>query len=440
MDLPVGNATARRWYKSQWAWSAVTIVAVIALKTLFELTPWGQYLEDRAYELLLAGFVGHGTKTRPDVLIIDIWTIKAARWERDGRSGEATPRPTIQDLIEVLSEPAMHAKAIGVDVDFSPENGKLNHPDDLIFFDWCLARAKETRVPIVLGVKRAALSADEWLADDRYQRLAGFIGVRKSAHWREHWPDRAIYWIWAGNGNPLRSMSAALAGVPLGQLMNERKRWATEASSIIDFAPLQRIQDDNVVHLDFASPLRRIQNGDIGNSEIRVDKDSFRAQIKDRVENRIVLIGDATKEACDPAHDRDCFHVTGVPKPVRGVFLHACAAMTIIAAKPINQLTLLGRLVIDSILAGLVIFAVKVSIWLRSCFSLPVGRFEDLWKDFIFTVLMIVIVIIAAVGWISYTRLLWTDFIIVCIVLFFQLIIDATIQIYRARKSGAETG
>lgn len=428
-------AEAKKWYQRKWVVTAASIVAVLVLKTLFELTPWGQYLEDRAYEILLSRFVAEGSKTPPGVLIVDISSIKQQAWDRNGVKGIATPRPPIQDMIEVLTERRereLPPKSIGVDIDFSPDNGQLIHPDDLTFFKRCYDRMKEAKIPIVLGVKRSALQGEDWLANDNYQSLAGFIGVRISDHWRYHWSDRATYWIWARNGNPLRSMSATLAQAPLQQLMKDQKRWVIEPTSIIDFGPLRRIQEDDIVHVHFTPP-PQIQNSGI-------DKNEFRGQVRDRISNRIVLIGDAPQEDCDSERDKDCFRVTGVPNSIRGIFLHACAAMTIAANKPINQLTLLGRVTIDSILAVLVIIAVDVSIWVRRCFRLPVGRFEELWKDFIFTVATIVVVIILAISFISHTKLLWTDFIIVCVVLFFQFVVDAAIQVYEARKSGAKTG
>src|ERR1700738_1515253 len=131
--MPPGDQ-AKRWYERKWFVSSAIIVLLLVLKSLFELTPCGQYIEDRAYEFLLAGFVAEGTKDSPSVLIVDISQIKPLPWERNGVKGEsATPRPPIEDLIEVLSDPNLptHPKAIGVDIDFSPDNGQLIHPDDL---------------------------------------------------------------------------------------------------------------------------------------------------------------------------------------------------------------------------------------------------------------------------------------------------------------------
>jgi hypothetical protein len=434
-------AGAKRWYKRKWLATAGTIVLVLVLKSLFEITPWGQYMEDRAYELLLARFVAEGTKDSPGVLIVDISPVKPLSWERNGVKGlPATPRQPIQDLIEVLSDPALptHPKAIGVDIDFSPDNGELIHPDDLKFFEWCFNRANDTKVPIVLGVKRAALRSEEWLSNPKYHRLAGYIGVRTSDRWHDHWSDRATHWIWAGNGDPMRSMSAALAGLPLNQLMIESKRWMTQPTSIIDFAPLRRIEEDDIVHVDY-TPSRDIPPDGTPASSSGIHKDEFRAQIRDRISKRIVLLGDAPEEVCDSERDPDCFKVTGVSGSIHGVYLHACTAIAITGNKQINQLTLLGRLAIDSVLALFVILAVKGSIWLRRLFRFPVGRFEEIWKDFIFTVFALAIVLIAAVWWASRSKLLWTDFIIVCLVLFLQFIIDGAGQVYETLRSGGKT-
>ena len=56
---------------------------------------------------------------------------------------------------------------------------------------------------------------------------------------------------------------------------------------------------------------------------------------------------------------------------------------------------------------------------------------------FILPVVTIGIVIIVAISVISRTRLLWTDFIIVCVVLSLQFVVVEAIPVYEARKSGA---
>ena len=292
------------------------MAVLVTLKTAFEHTEVVQYLEDKTYEFLQGRIVSGGITERAKVLVVDISSIKK---EPCNPGWECTPRPQIQDLIEVFTE--MGAKSVGVDVDFSPDKKQLIHPRDPDFFESCLQCSIKTQVPIVLGVFRTAERPEEWLSDDRYMRLAGFIGVRRQG---DYWPDRATYWIIAGNGMPLRSISAALAGVDwmtLIQGKNSSWSWAIRPTSIIDFPSLNRIQDE---------------------VEHNVDPSPYRDD-RDKISGRIVILGDAAQTDCNPEKDQDCFHVTGVKHGVPGVYLHACAAATISSPKPIYQLTLVGR-------------------------------------------------------------------------------------------------
>lgn len=393
--------------RSRAFWTVTTIIGLIGLKTIFELTPWGEFVEDKTYTALLGRFSARGTTTRPDVLVIDISAI-AREPRKNGSTDMITPRQPIQDLIAVLTE--LHPKTVGVDVDFSPDD-QLIDPEDPKFFQWCLERTRQKGVRVFLGVLRSAVTPDkEWLWDDRYQRLAGFIGVENSRSWGDHWPDRATYWLMAGNGQPLRSLSAALAGIDLNRLIYgnaryERLNWAMKPTSIIDFAPVTRMKEDALY------------------AESPIDANYFRKQA-DKIRDRIVLLGDINPENCDPKRDDDCFYVTGIKTPIHGIFLHACAAMTILHDTPIYELTFVGRILADGILAFVVLIAVQATVWLRSRLQLPIGRLEHIVKDIIFTALLIGAVVTVALICVGYTSVLWTDFIVVCLVLFVQLIID----------------
>jgi hypothetical protein len=231
--------------------------------------------------------------------------------------------------------------------------------------------------------------------------LAAFIGLYNA--------DRALYWTIAKNGFPLRGLSAAVAGVSWDRLLlNEGSIWNSlvRPTSIVEFRWLSRIYDE-VIHT--------------------LEPQSFRDQ-KDKVEGRIVLLGNTGKECGDDPSkwgDQDCFQVTGVPGPVHGVFLHACAAQTIAANEPIYQLTWLGRIAIDVVLAFVIITAVKLLRWLRSLSRHPREHRE--WTlNVVFTLVTILFVFIVSVGLVRRTRLLWTDFLFACAVLLVQLIIDTS--------------
>lgn len=386
-------------------WSLATLIGLIALKIIFEHTAFVQYLEGRAYLFLQRRIVTGGTTKRPDVLIVDITKIEPRPW---------TSRERLQKLIEVFTD--LGAKSVGVDVDFSPEKQdgvwKPIDPNDLDetgFFEWCRKRSVERNIPIALGIFRTDPNVNvsdskfvEWLGDPKFRDLAATIAVKRNQGFGY---DLGLLWTIHYN-HPLPSMGAALARLDFSQSVLRVKsfwNWGIETTSIengsgeivIDYAPLQRIREDVLPALP----------------------PEFFREMEDKIRNRIILLGD-TKPGPD-----DFFEVPGVPEKVRGVFLHACVANTILNG-PLLRLTLLGRIAIDVGLALLVLAAVHTSIWLRSYFKYPLGRLEDLLKSFIFTFLAIAFVLIVSISWIRWTRLLWTDFLLVCVVLLMQLILD----------------
>jgi CHASE2 domain-containing sensor protein len=204
-------------------------------------------------------------------------------------------------------------------------------------------------------------------------------------------------------------MSAALAGADVYEGINEKTvwSWAVESTSVIetktdvhsavsaiDFSPLLRIKEDKLPALDPAA---------------------FE-EMKDKIENRIVLLGDTSPPPSD------FFSVPGVSGKVAGVYLLACGANTI-ASDPLYYLTTLGRIAMDSLLAILVLLLVKGSLWALGFFRLASVRAEE-WLGVVFTLGAIVLTTIISVYTVRLTRLLWTDFILVCLVMFFQLVID----------------
>jgi CHASE2 domain-containing sensor protein len=396
------NASINPSRRSSLVWSFAIIAALVVLKTLSENTQVAKHVERKTYELLQRRIVAGGTTIRPDVLVVDLAKIKREPWERNGRSGVATPRAPLKQLVEVFAD--LGARSVGVDLDFSPKGGQFMHPDDADFFNWCLKLSDEKGIPILLGVYRTYKDPYKWLGDDRYMRLAAAITSRTVDH------GLATHWIAVKKGRaPLPSMSAALAGEDVSLASRENSLWSWAvgstwivqlapdlwtAESVIDFAPLQRIREDVLPTLN---------------------PESFR-ELKDKIKNRMILLGDAQPEA------GDLFNVPGVTGAVPGVFLHACAANTI-ANEPLYSLTLPGRIAIDMILAIVIFVLVKFSHWLLLRFERDLAHAEHK-LDVIFTFVTIVLVLITSVVFVRETRLLWTDFLLVCAVLLVQLVVD----------------
>src|SRR5712691_11910091 len=326
------------YHRSAFAVSIGIMIALIVLKTLSENISKVKESEEKTYKFLLQQIVAAGTKNRPRVLVIDIGEIKPQRWERDGRSGIVTPRDPLKELIRIFANRG--ARSIGIDVDFSPENGQFVHPDDSGFFQECLDLSREKKIPIFLGVYRTYNQPDNWLGSDAYKRLAAVIGIRNII---DH--DQVPHWIRVKGGDRLRSMSAGLAGVDVNAQGSDDSRWSWAREST-SFVKLGSDIESKETTIDYA-PLPWIE------TEVLpvLSSDDF-AKLEDKIKDRMVILGDAKPQ------EGDMFQTSAGRLP--GVYVHACAANTI-ATEPLYRLTILGRLAVDLVLAFAIFLFVQIS-------------------------------------------------------------------------------
>lgn len=231
-----------------------------------------------------------------------------------------TSRKALGDLLTAIVR--HQPKAVGIDIDFSPdEHGVIDHADTQ-FFDFCLRLEKSSGVPIVLGVDRTTgAAAHEWLINDQYRSLPATIRI---PHQPRHMPS-AI----AGpdGAPPLRSMSAALAAAYGNK--NAESDWLARAHGAI--APrLQRIglirqfsrrEDHGITFDEFLVDYSSIESMFI----VRTVSDCVLGDtaLDEPFEDKIVLIGDVRG-----ASDR--FPVVGRETLYPGVMLHGAAATTLI--------------------------------------------------------------------------------------------------------------
>jgi CHASE2 domain-containing sensor protein len=164
-DVPLPPRGARwRRVVLDLTYAAIVTAALMFTKYWFEKTPPGRWTETSVFsgsEMLLSKF----SHQRLPVVVIDIQQLK------DGFTAAApTSRKELTDIITALS--AVGAKAIGVDIDFSPdEHGYISRTEDPEFFDFCLKTSKTT--PVFLGVYRTRFMGPEsWLNQAKYQSLA----------------------------------------------------------------------------------------------------------------------------------------------------------------------------------------------------------------------------------------------------------------------------
>lgn len=386
--------------------SALILIVILAtIKALAERLPLVQTWEHHTYKWLLHQITAGGTRVRPDIQVIDISTIEPEEWTQDGRKNVVTPRARLKDMIDALTD--LQPQSVGVDVDFALEGIEWLHPDDPSFFEWCLKRSSESKVPIFLGVYRSQTEAYKWLGDDRYMRLAATIAVPAIDH------SLGVKWISVKGGRAaLPSIGAALAGVDpyfeasatsnwtwalRSTSIFERAKNVRSAESVIDFAPLQRIKEDVLPPLE--------------SKDLRL--------MEDKIRNRMIIFGDVKTG--------DTFRVPGVDDSVPGVLIHACIANTLVN-EPLYRLTFFGRIAMDVSLALIVFALIRVSRW-RIWFSKPRAVVDETIATLLFTSGAVVVVTVVSIWLVRYTRLLWTDFLLVCAV----LLLHATVGTLRNR-------
>lgn len=395
----------RAYKRSTVIWPLALIASLVIIKTALEHHPNIRRLEDWTYQSLQQELIDHGIKERPDVLVINISSkIKQKTWERDGQTVRVTPREPLEELIRVFAD--LGAKSIGIDVDFSPQGGQWMDPGDPDFFDRCLKLRDEKGIPILLGVERTRTHPNKWLGDDRYMSLAAAIASPVGAH------QQAVLWFSADEARaPLLSMAAALAGYKLR--FDGKHSFGDYLVESISHVQRQPGLPSTEFTIDFAS-LDLIKYGAL----TVLTREEF-ADMKDKIQGRMILIGDTNPVS------GDLFEVTGLAGQIPGVFLHACAAHTL-ARRPLYHLTLLGRIIIDVVTGVLLFGAVQFSLRIARRHHSHFAHAEHL-LSYIFAVLATVVVSVISIYWVHKTRLLWTDFLLFCAGLLAHPIVDSVV-------------
>jgi hypothetical protein len=271
---------------------------------------------------------------------------------------------------------------------------------------------------VFLGIKRTIGNpAAEWLGDERNEELAASILVPRDTRRmvslieveQESAPENGERRI-----TTVSSMSRRLASV-WGQQIDPPVQ-----SQLLKWGVLEKLSER---HLDYGvSPADfLVDYGPLDSIEIipatdaRALSDGAR---RDKIFGQLVLIGDATL-----GKETDVFSVPGRQQQLYpGVFLHACGAYTLIKA-PLYELTRLGHIVIDFLLAGMILGAL-VLIGLFYHDPKTRERATDRLRGFL-TFLTVAAAIVIGVVFVRVTRIMWDDFFLALILLVFHPAIEA---------------
>jgi CHASE2 domain-containing sensor protein len=332
------------------------------------------------------------------IVVVDIQKMERRTVEVNGKRYTLTPREKLLPLITAIA--AQHPKAIGIDIDFAPnEFGYMDTQNDPTFF----RSLSELNVPVFIGIGRSHGEHPRyWLGVPEFRKLAADIVVpedeRKMYKWVETSKDSSTG---VGKGP---SLSAALADPFRSKPVSRGPfRWALTLETevqiepslkgsefLVDFSALQEFQDMRITTIDPAVV------GDFGWT----------------MGDKAVLIGDGvTYDSRDTYPVPTLTHRRGVP----GIYKHAAAAYTLIKA-PLYELTGIGRVFVDFLLSAMVLVPLAL---LRVLVARKTrnNRLAEESTMVLLTAVVTIIVFVVGVIFVHYTRTIWDDFLFVILAL-----------------------
>ena len=384
------------------------IALLVVIKVVLEHTAFGKAMERSGYDWLQTQL---SSSERLPLVVVDLSDLEPQEFNIDGQIGIATPRNTLRELIKAATE--QKARAIGVDIDFSPGPSGYMWPRDPEFFDFCL----KNEVPVFLGISRGeSLSPDKWLGNEDYKDLAASMIIPNDTR-------KMPMWIRIGtDSEPGKTLGAALA-TGYQESQSGLAKW------LHDFHLVEQVSEKELGH-------------DVGVGEFPVDYSSLKTLIdktlrtrnpvviRDQghlLRNKIVIFGPGTL-----SNSGDGFKIEGFEQRVPGVYIHASAAYTLRNA-PLYELTRLSRLGIDVLLSLIVLFSV---IAIQSRFSHGSTKLAKHRVHFVFTILIIIVALIFGIAFVVQTRVLWSDFILVVALLMLHVPIE---HLFKKGHSGIKS-
>ncbi len=318
------------------------------------------------------------------------------------------PRPQLQKIVEALEGLETKPKAIGIDVDFSPENGHWITEDDPGFFAKCESYAQEA--PVFLGVSRSIpLGRKGWLGSDRFQDLAAALSIPLDG--------RTMFAsIKAGNEDELQSISAKLASrlpvskpsLPAWSLERFQERTYKTVdykSFLIDYSPLETLARERV---------------NVTDPQTIVNENH-------RFAGKAVLIGRATY-----GKTTDLFAVPGKSGNlgVPGVLLHAAAVYSL--AEPLYEFRPAAEFLLDLGLIAIGLVVVALSSW---WYSRQQEEVDEERLEIVCCVLSGLLIVALGIA-IRTTRVMWDGFVLSAFVLVVHPYLPRLVESFWKRLGG----
>jgi hypothetical protein len=334
------------------------------------------------------------------VAIVDIGDLRPEK--ALGVDLEVTPRSKLLSIINAIIQ--CHPAAIGVDVNFAPyDKDPFLTPGDASFFDQCLKARDDAEIPLFLGLnwndpdENRHRPIQTLLKNDQFSKLFAWILLPKATR-------RAPYYVDVDLDKKtyrLASMSAALAN-GTQHAPNRFAPWFAEFISETSFLSLQQSFNAGVFAVDYGI-LDELQGRQ---HTLKAVDPQMILHNESLFEGNIVLVGDVT-------HSEDPFKVDFTSDAVPGVYVHGCAANTLVNG-PFYELTAFARSVID---VSIVVFALCLVTWLRWNYSDETSPQVNVPRVYAIVTFLCVIALWPTL---LYFHLLWSEFVLAAIFIIFH--------------------
>lgn len=378
---------------------AVTLLLVGA-SYVVEHTRAGHEVESFAYRVL-QGQLAQTDQDLP-VVVADIT-------EMDGGSREnPTPRDRLEEIIEALADKG--ARAVALDIDFSPDKHGLRDPvRDKGFFDFCLKMKEERKVPVFLGVHDAQEATPQtWLGLEKYEDMAVSLDLRPRETRKQ-----PVYVRVKDAPYGLPSLGAALADAYRGKLEEPRGLlgYALDTGeSTVPSVPERRMHDKPYVEHAVA-PVNYSKLDQIMRERQSLTSADVVNQSGEKFRDKVVILGNGTR-------NDEHYNVAGWEEPVLGVYLHACVAYTLIR-EPLYEFRKPVRVGLDFVFSSIIILVAALGHARRARRGPAAHKKER--RLLIITVLL---TLAAGVAFVKFMQVMWLDFFLVV----FALILHTPVE------------
>lgn len=380
-----------------WIGLALTAVLILA-KFLLEHGAFGRQVEHMTMNLqqlrLASAF-----RQNARVAVVDISDVARQPRNPPDDLEPVTDRAALEELIRAVDAAA--PVAIGVDVLLDPPAGGALTEGERHLLDTCLIVQK--RVPIYVAIFDGILRGpDAWLGERRYGGLAAYALVPRPSEFQTTTSmARTIEIRVEQQVSRVSSLAQALAADVEARELEQSRLAATLADRFSWLVRRDRVVRPEGGHFEAEEFL--IDYGVLDALErttIRASRAIDIASAAAQLRGKVVLIGRGQID-----RTTDIFNVPTRSEPVAGVYVHAAATQTLLSA-PLFRLTTIGRFVADA-LAALIPLGIVLRVRTRQAAAGRSDPGHGLASAL--TIGMAVAVFIAGYLFVAWTRIMWTD-------------------------------